>query len=199
MVKFKVGDKVKVVHGLSENRTYDGGLHINPDMVRKEGKILTIESILRTNRYFVEEDSYIWSDSMFIPFNEEKGIKIQDIDFSKDAIYRSIMWNAYIFVKDARMETVGNTQLFLNSRVEKIDLKVMKLYDMIEPNGEIKDRKVKIICDVIKGDTDLLPEQVKYFNEFQNVKNLLEQITTIYDLKVAVNIILKSDFYCLED
>lgn len=68
--KYKVGDKVRVIHELDSNNIYDN-CSVTDDMVRFRGKDVTISktyySIAGKVRYQITEDNrcWAWSEEMF--------------------------------------------------------------------------------------------------------------------------------------
>ena len=69
MVKYKIGDKVRVRKDLSWKERYymensASGYMPNEEMVKRAGSVVTIKSISST-AYFIEEDGWYWTDEMF--------------------------------------------------------------------------------------------------------------------------------------
>lgn len=63
IMRFKVGDKVKVRDDLIVGKTYNNNTFVK-DMEKHLGKIVTIESIHR-NTYSIVENNWYWTDAMF--------------------------------------------------------------------------------------------------------------------------------------
>lgn len=73
-MKYKVGDRVKVLKYLIHCNLYDGAYFFE-DMDRYEGKIVTIDKIDEFGKYRIKEDNgeWAWTDGMFEPItNWEK-------------------------------------------------------------------------------------------------------------------------------
>lgn len=68
MNKFKVGDKVRVRHGLKHGKSYDD-LYCNEIMAATAGKVLTIKRAGKIS-YDVEENQWCWNDAMLEPVYE---------------------------------------------------------------------------------------------------------------------------------
>ena len=74
IMKYKVGDKVKVREDLSTWEKYDNGCCVVPSMTVFLGKTVTICEVREDiNRYKIEEDygTWNWTDSMFEPLESE--------------------------------------------------------------------------------------------------------------------------------
>lgn len=74
IMKYKVGDKVKVREDLSTWEEYDNGCCFNSSMTVFLGKTVTICRVREDiNRYIIEEDygTWNWTDSMFEPLESE--------------------------------------------------------------------------------------------------------------------------------
>lgn len=73
IMKYKVGDKVRVREDLFAWKEYDG-CYIVPSMIVFLRKTVTIHKVLEDiNRYIIEEDygTWNWTDSMFEPLESE--------------------------------------------------------------------------------------------------------------------------------
>lgn len=64
MSKFKIGDKVMVRPDLVDD-VYYNSVYVNKDMIKLRGKFVTITSVNGTDRYYIKENSYTWTDDMF--------------------------------------------------------------------------------------------------------------------------------------
>ena len=74
IMKYKVGDKVRVRENLSTWEEYDNGCCFNSSMTVFLGKTVTICLVREDiNRYKIEEDGmkWNWADSMFEPLESE--------------------------------------------------------------------------------------------------------------------------------
>lgn len=67
-MKFNVGDKVRVRHGLKYDECYND-IYCNEVMSRMAGEVLTIKRV-NTCSYNVKESDWVWSDAMLEPVNE---------------------------------------------------------------------------------------------------------------------------------
>lgn len=67
-MRFKVGDKVRVRHGLKHGDSY-GDIYCNEIMSKMGGEVLTIENV-RHDYYDIEENGWYWSDEMLEPVDE---------------------------------------------------------------------------------------------------------------------------------
>lgn len=77
-MKFKVGDKVRVIDGLKPCARY-GDLYITPEMYDSKGKIFTItstESFYGDARYIINDDSgYYYNDDVLEPVEERRNME----------------------------------------------------------------------------------------------------------------------------
>lgn len=71
MMKYKVGDKVKIREDLVMGGTYGGSVAVD-DMTDMGGSVVTIERVGEKFGYYIEEDldDYCWTDEMFEPVEE---------------------------------------------------------------------------------------------------------------------------------
>lgn len=67
-MKFKVGDKVRVRHGLKHGDSYDD-IYCNEIMSKMGGEILTIKNV-RSYYYDIKENGWYWNDDMLEPVSE---------------------------------------------------------------------------------------------------------------------------------
>ena len=66
-MKFKVGDKVRVRIDLVPHEVYGGLTFLDGNMSKYAGQICTIKEVSIDNRYFVNENPFIWSGEMLEP------------------------------------------------------------------------------------------------------------------------------------
>lgn len=220
-MKFKVGDKVIVKDNIMHGHYYSH-VYVNDSMVDLRGKTLTIKTVNDfLKKYKVEENTWDWNDEMFelatkptavVPLMPKEPITktmsevskaivtLEDIDFREDGIYTTAsshnLGKFFVFIKDGRLEVVGGRYVASDEKLKKVEMELVKLSKMVDADGELKNKMVRIMSPIIKNDEDLSEEQLKYFNGFQNLKNIIEEITEIYDPMTALNILLKSEFYC---
>ena len=64
MMKYKIGDKVKVREDLKAGKDY-GGIYCNENMADIAGKTVTISEELSNKCYYVEETGFRWHEKMF--------------------------------------------------------------------------------------------------------------------------------------
>ena len=71
-MKYKIGDKVKIIDGLRENKLYcmddnlNKGILATSGMVDIAGSVVTIKSIGRFDGFYrIKEYCCLWSDEMF--------------------------------------------------------------------------------------------------------------------------------------
>lgn len=64
IVKYKVGDKVRVRKDLKERMGY-GCKRFTDAMKKQMGKIVTISNVIDDRYYYTQEDIYNWTDEMF--------------------------------------------------------------------------------------------------------------------------------------
>mgnify|MGYP004702186929 CR=1 FL=1 len=71
--KYKVGDKVRVRWDLAAE-TYEGGLRVSIDMVKYIGRVATVYSVHRFDRYLLDIDNELWewSDAMLEPLSHKE-------------------------------------------------------------------------------------------------------------------------------
>lgn len=197
-MNFKVGDLVKVKNGLKGGEKH-GNLYFNVDMEKYCGKVFKIKSITPRNTYILEEckayDGIDWkfNDAMV----ETPNLLLKDIDFTQEGFYKGVTCDTYLFVKDGKMKVIGHTEFTTVSKLIPIKVRTLKLQEIVDENGQIPSNKAMINSEVIHKDTDLSTEQHEYFNRFNTVKDIVTKIINIYAPIVAVNILLKSDFYCV--
>lgn len=222
-MKFKVGDKVIVKDSIIYGHYYSY-VYVNDSMVDLRGKTLTISQVYDSlKKYKVEENKWDWNDEMFesatkptafVPLMPKEPITktmsevskaivtLEDIDFREDGIYTTAsshnLGKYFVFIKDGRLEVVGGRYVASDEKLRKVEMELVKLSEMVDADGELKNKMVRIMSPIIKNDEDLTEEQLKYFNGFQNLKNIIEEITDIYDPMTAINLLLKSEFYCQE-
>lgn len=70
MMKYKIGDRVKVRSDLTSSKLYDG-YGVVDKMIRKREKIVTI-TVVHVDYYEINEDTFCWTDQMFEGLVEEK-------------------------------------------------------------------------------------------------------------------------------
>lgn len=92
MLKFKVGDKVKVLSNLKKNSYYDG-TYFTSEMSELKGKVVTIVQITGNSKYKIEEDgrAWVWVDEMLesLPTENDK-LKAAGINVESDAVAKYI-------------------------------------------------------------------------------------------------------------
>lgn len=221
-MKFKVGDKVIVKDSIEYGKYYSH-TYVNDSMADLKGKTLTIKSVSESwNVYKVEENSWDWTDAMLelaekpnpkasmlevsTPITKTMSevsksiVTLEDIDFREDGIYTTAsshnLGKYFVFIKDGRLEVIGGRYVASDEKLRKVEMELVKLSEMVDADGELKNKMVRIMSPIIKNDEDLTEEQLKYFNGFQNLKNIIEEITEIYEPMTALNLLLKSEFYC---
>ena len=67
VMKYKVGDKVRIRHDLHESSNWCGALvDVTKDMLKRAGKVVTISKVRDNNSYRIREDggTYLWHESM---------------------------------------------------------------------------------------------------------------------------------------
>ena len=70
MMKYKIGDRVKVRSDLTSSKLYDG-YGVVDKMISKREKIVTI-TVVHVDYYEINEDTFCWTDQMFEGLVEEK-------------------------------------------------------------------------------------------------------------------------------
>jgi hypothetical protein len=79
MMKYKVGDKVRIREDLVTGGNYGGSVAVD-DMADMGGSVVTIERVGNLG-YYIEEDpdGYCWTDEMFEPVEEMSAIEALEI------------------------------------------------------------------------------------------------------------------------
>ena len=70
MMKYKIGDRVKVRSDLTSSKLYDG-YGVVDKMIRKREKIVTI-TVVHVDYYEINEDTFCWTDQMFEGLAEDE-------------------------------------------------------------------------------------------------------------------------------
>ena len=71
-MKYKIGDKVRVIPDLKECDTRFGDIGVAEEMAAFRGKKVTITHLYKTGEYLISEDGeeYVWAEGMFSEITE---------------------------------------------------------------------------------------------------------------------------------
>lgn len=97
MMKYKVGDKVRVKKDLIDNKLY-GDIYFYPCMNDCKGQILTISNVFRhnfVNFYEVSENDDYWSDEMFEEVKDNEQVRTVDVGFHLDHCGHRVIKNVW--------------------------------------------------------------------------------------------------------
>lgn len=127
-MKYKIGDKVKVIDNLIEYKKY-GDCTIVPEMKSLIGKIVTIKQVLNES-YRINELGYCWTDEMLEPigYNKDKVSHMKIIQNGNTTIVKMNNKEGY---------SVCNPEIDEYNGKEGIRIAVCRLLD-IEPFKEEK-------------------------------------------------------------
>lgn len=144
MMKYKIGDRVKVRSDLTSSKLYDGYGVVNK-MIRKRKKIVTI-TVVHVGYYEINEDTFCWTDQMF------EGLAEDELTAEEAIILYSKMCGSRVCEKcklyEENNETGFACRKFMREHPDKV-IEVLKDYEKKEIETEIVDliRVMKEVCD----------------------------------------------------
>lgn len=183
IMKYKVGDKVRVREDLSIDERY-GLLYAIDEMIKKKKKTVTIAYVY-DGYYRIEEDIFMWSDEMFEGLEDdeltvEEAIRIlggmcKDFSCCECPIYELI-------------EDEGSCDIF---RAENPD-KVVEILKQQKKNHEKKEIKteivdlIKVMKEVCDDETCIYAYEIDVNNEDINdkMRELVKEYSGEQDSKI---------------
>ena len=160
IMKYKVGDKVRVRENLSTWVEYDKGCCVTPSMTVFLGKTVTICEVCENiNRYRIEEDygTWNWTDGMFEPLESEN-----PADETNDSGEWVLCRDDINKLNDTTKDVVHDKSQASESIDCLLEAKFREAVDKITPE-ELKEiilRKINESVDDMSGDMfqDILAE-----------------------------------------
>lgn len=147
MMKYKIGDRVKVRSDLTSSKLYDG-YGVVDKMIRKREKIVTI-TVVHVDYYEINEDTFCWTDQMF------EGLAEDELTAEEAIILYSKMCGSRVCEKckldEENNETGFACRKFMREHPDKV-IEVLKDYKKKEIETEIVDL-IKIMKEVCADET----------------------------------------------
>ena len=150
IMKYKVGDKVKIREDLEDGQLYGNEVFVG-NMMACRGRIAIIDDIICDNRYYIDIDQEycVWTDEMFEDYTETTAMTVKDLlnktDVEKGGLIITVYYpNAYFEA------TIGHNKINRNSELYK---RFIKAYgDMIVDEISFDIRSENMVVMLIKVD-----------------------------------------------
>ena len=163
MMKYKIGDRVKVRSDLTSSKLYDG-YGVVDKMIRKREKIVTI-TVVHVDYYEINEDTFCWTDQMF------EGLAEDELTAEEAIILRSEMC-ANTSCCDCKLSGHNNgTGTSCNKFSKKYPERVIEILKQQKKEHEKKEVETEITWCVliIEADTHNLKHEEKVGTDFKSM------------------------------
>ena len=149
IMKYKVGDKVRVRENLSTEERYDG-CWVVPSMTVFLGKTVTIRKVREnTNRYEIEEDhgTWSWTEEMFEPVESEN--PADETNVSEEWVLCKDDAESHVDAVGAAESADCLLELKFKEAVRKITLDDLKRILLKKIEDSIKNMSDDVIQDIL--------------------------------------------------
>lgn len=149
IMKYKVGDKVRVRENLSIEERYDG-CWVVPSMTVFLGKTVTIRKVREnTNRYEIEEDhgTWSWTEEMFEPLESEN--PADETNVSEEWVLCKDDAESHVDAVGAAESADCLLELKFKEAVRKITLDDLKRILLKKIEDSIKNMSDDVIQDIL--------------------------------------------------
>lgn len=149
IMKYKVGDKVRVRENLSIEERYDG-CWVVPSMTVFLGKTVTIRKVREnTNRYEIEEDhgTWSWTEEMFEPVESEN--PADETNVSEEWVLCKDDAESHVDAVGAAESADCLLELKFKEAVRKITLDDLKRILLKKIEDSIKNMSDDVIQDIL--------------------------------------------------
>ena len=188
MMKYKIGDRVKVRSDLTSSKLYDG-YGVVDKMIRKREKIVTI-TVVHVDYYEINEDTFCWTDQMF------EGLAEDELTAEEAIILYSKMCGSRVCEKckldEENNETGFACRKFMREHPDKV-IEVLKDYKKKEIETEIVDL-IKIMKEVCDDETCIYAYEIDVNKE--NINEKMKELVKKYSNEQNGKIYAKYERIC---